>query len=126
MSRKPAPNNAKANAKAKYELRFNAGKLRVDLIPWEWIYGLAALATKGAIKYAPRNWEQGGDWSNPMASLKRHLLAWERGEDYDKETGAHHLVAVAFNALELFSWQIRRKGKQNFPRKNYKGVTADE
>lgn len=120
------PFDTEANAQAKDGLRFNGGKIRVDLIPWEWIYGLANLLTIGSVKYAPRNWEKGLSWSDTMASLKRHLLAWERGEDYDPETKSHHMVSVAWNALVLFSMQLRGIGKKDFPRDDYKGVTLDD
>lgn len=122
----PKPNDTKANAKAKEGLRFNSGKIRVDLIPWEWILGLAHLLTRGAVKYAPRNWEKGLSWGDTMASLKRHLLAWERGEDYDEETGSHHMVSVAWNALVLFSMWLRKIGTDDFPRNNLTGVTLDD
>jgi len=123
---KPAPGNTAANEQSEEGLRFNAGKIRIDLIPWEWLYALAHLLTLGSIKYAPRNWEKGLSWSDTMASLKRHLVAWERGEDYDDETKSHHLVSVAWNALVLFSMQVRGVGKKDYPRENYKGVTKDD
>lgn len=126
MAKDVGPGNTEANAQASEGLRFNNGKVRVDLIPWEWIYALAYLLTLGSVKYAPRNWEKGMSWSDTMASLKRHLLAWERGEEYDPETKSHHLVSVAWNALVLFSFYIRKIGKNDLPRNNYKGVTLDD
>lgn len=120
------PYDTQRNSEAVEGLRFNGNKIRVDLIPWEWIAGLANLLTIGSVKYAPRNWEKGLSYTDTMASLKRHLLAWERGEDYDPETKSHHMVSVAWNALVLFSMQIRGIGKKDLPRENYKGITADD
>ena len=72
-------------------LRYNEGKLRLDLITPQIIKGIGDVLTKGAEKYADRNWELGMSWSKVIASLKRHLLAIEKGEDYDKETGLLHV-----------------------------------
>jgi len=64
-------------------LRFNEGKLRHDLVhPWAHEQ-MVKILTKGSLKYAPRNWEKGMAWSNVLSSLKRHLSAIEKGEDYD-------------------------------------------
>lgn len=120
------PYDTEANAATQEGLRFNSDKLRIDLMPWEWVAGLCHLLTRGAKKYAPRNWEKGLSWGDTVASLKRHLIAWERGEDYDEETGSHHMVSVAWNALVLFSMFIRKIGKNDYPRQNYTGITKDD
>lgn len=82
-------------------LRFNNGKVRHDLLPPFSIDQLAKVLTSGADKYADRNWELGMKWSNVMASLKRHISAFERGEDYDPETGLLHMAHVMCNATFL-------------------------
>jgi hypothetical protein len=64
-------------------LRYNHNKLRYDLIHPVGNRGLARVLSKGAMKYALRNWEKGMQWSNVIASAKRHLAALEAGEDYD-------------------------------------------
>jgi 5'(3')-deoxyribonucleotidase len=81
--------------------RFNKGKLRTDLVPPRAQEEYVKILTKGAEKYAERNWEDGMKWSTVLASLKRHLLAIERGEDYDKETGLLHAAHVMCNAAFL-------------------------
>lgn len=64
-------------------LRFNSGKPRYDLVhAWSHLQMVNVL-TKGANKYAERNWEKGMAWTKVIASLKRHVAAIERGEDYD-------------------------------------------
>lgn len=82
-------------------LRFNEGKLRYDLIPQFAEQEYAKVLTRGAEKYAIRNWENGMLWSNVTASLKRHLAAFEQGEDYDKETGLLHTAHIMCNAAFL-------------------------
>lgn len=85
-------------------LRYNEGKLRYDLIHPVAQEGLVKVLTKGAEKYAPRNWEKGMEWSKIIASLKRHLAAIERGEDYDKETGLLHVDHLQCNAHFLSAY----------------------
>jgi uncharacterized HAD superfamily protein len=60
--------------------------------------------TRGAEKYAPRNWEKGMAWSKVVASLKRHLSAFEKGEDYDSETGLLHIDHLQCNAHFLSAY----------------------
>jgi hypothetical protein len=85
-------------------LRYNEGKLRVDLIPPEWILGLAEVMTKGAEKYEARNWEKGMEWSKCYASLLRHTLKFWSGEDIDPESGLPHAYHIAWNALALYTY----------------------
>jgi uncharacterized HAD superfamily protein len=92
--------------KNKYEkietgLRFNDGKTRYDLLPPFAVDQLAKVMTKGAEKYADRNWEKGMKWSTVLASLKRHIAAFERGEDIDPETGLLHIAHAMCNAAFL-------------------------
>jgi hypothetical protein len=55
----------------------------------------------GAEKYAPWNWMEGTPWSVPLASIGRHLLAEDKGELVDPESGLPHRAHVACNALML-------------------------
>ena len=82
-------------------LRFNNGKTRHDLVPPFAQEQYARVLTKGAEKYAERNWEKGMKWSNVLSSLERHLQAIKRGEDYDPETGLLHSAHVMCNAAFL-------------------------
>lgn len=81
--------------------RYNEGKVRIDLLPSYAIRQMAEVFTFGAIKYEPHNWTRGMPWSTVIASLKRHLLAHESGEDYDKETGLLHTAHIMANASFL-------------------------
>jgi 5'(3')-deoxyribonucleotidase len=82
-------------------MRFDDGKIRHDLLPPMAINELAKVLTFGAQKYAPNNWMKGMKWSRVIGSLKRHLNAIERGEDYDPETGLLHSSHVMCNAAFL-------------------------
>jgi uncharacterized HAD superfamily protein len=85
-------------------LRYNEGKLRYDLLEPFAQQEVARVFTIGAEKYAPRNWEKGMAWSKVVASLKRHIAAFEKGEDMDDETGCYHMAHAAWNALALVSY----------------------
>jgi len=86
-------------------MKFDADKLRYDLIPPSAMKALAEVLTYGAKKYKPNNWRN-GDKDRYIAALYRHLEAWRAGEQKDEESGmvhlAHALTNVAF-LLELDS-----------------------
>lgn len=84
-------------------LRYNDGKKRYDLLEPFAIDKLVEVFTFGAKKYADHNWLKGLKWSNITSSLKRHLAAYEQGEDFDKESGLLHIQHVAWNAMALLS-----------------------
>lgn len=85
-------------------LRFNEGKLRYDLVEPFAMEQLVKVFTQGSLKYAPRNWEKGMSWMSVLSSLKRHIAAFEKGEDFDKESGNYHMAHAAWNAMALVSY----------------------
>lgn len=85
-------------------LRYNEGKIRHDLVPQFAQQEYAKVLTRGAEKYAVRNWELGMRWSSVLASLKRHLTAYELGDDYDEESGLLHMAHVMCNAGFLLEY----------------------
>jgi len=85
-------------------VRYDTEKLRYDLSNPLAVEGLVQVLTAGAKKYAPRNWEKGMKWSRVIGSLKRHLAAIERGEDYDPETGLLHADHLQANAHFLSAY----------------------
>lgn len=88
----------------------NAKPCRPELIPAPAIVALGALYARGAKKYSAENWRKGSRWSRSVGALERHLKDWQMGIDYDPETGAHQLIAVAWNAITLFMFQITGVG----------------
>lgn len=94
-------------------LRYDSGKLRLELIPVEWLTALGAVLTAGAEKYAPRNWEKGMAHSKMIGCAMRHLCAYLAGERYDAETRCHHLAHAAWNLLALMSYDLRVIGERD-------------
>ena len=96
-------------------LRFDAGKPRYDLLPPDALEELVMVYTKGAAKYADRNWEKGMSWSRCFGSLMRHSWKFWKGEKLDPETGCHHMAMAAWNALALVAYDMRSKGTDDRP-----------
>ena len=71
-------------------IKYDEGKLRIDLIPPEIIRVLATVFAHGADKYGERNWEKGMRYGRLWAAAQRHLWSWWNGEDID-ESGYSHL-----------------------------------
>lgn len=88
--------------------RFNKGKTRYDLLEPFAVEQLAKVFTKGAEKYAPNNWLKGLPWMEVAASMKRHIAAFEKGEDFDEESGLLHIAHAAWNAMALISYYKHR------------------
>ncbi len=84
--------------------RFNQGKTRLGLIPPFSIQEIGKVFTKGAEKYGDNNYRKGMPWSKCVDSLHRHLNAFEQGEDFDAESGLHHMAHVATNAIFLLEY----------------------
>lgn len=85
-------------------LRYDTGKPRHDLIPAFSINELGKIYEMGAKKYADNNWRKGMKWSRVLGSLKRHLNAIERGEDFDEESKLYHAGHVIWNAITLLEY----------------------
>lgn len=101
-------------------LRSDEGKPRYDLIPPEFMDALAIHYAQGSKKYSERNWERGMPWSKCFGPLMRHAWAWMRGETFDADPKlpdyhAHHMVAVAWNAIALYVYDVRKAGNDDRP-----------
>lgn len=94
------------NEKNEGALRYDSNKLRLDLIPAEWIIELGRVKTVGAAKYEDNNWAKGMKYSRAIGAALRHLYKWILGGKIDPETGCHHLAHAAWNCLALMSWEM--------------------
>lgn len=65
---------------------------------------VAKVFTFGANKYEEHNWRKGMKWSKCIGCMKRHIAAFEMGEDLDNESGAYHLAHAASNILFLLEY----------------------
>jgi hypothetical protein len=100
---------------AKIALKFDKGKLRMELIDPVVPQALASILTFGAKKYGPWNWAKGFEWSRVYGALQRHLTDWYNGEDNDPETGESHLHSALCNLAFLISHETRGLGQDDRP-----------
>lgn len=96
-------------------LRYDKGKIRWDLLPWDVLKEIAEVYTKGAEKYAPRNWEKGMPWSKCWRPLLSHFYQWMMKKDRDEELGTYHMAMVAWNAMALMAYELRKVGTDDRP-----------
>ena len=90
--------------------KYDDNKARFDLVPPTALEEIVEVLTYGANKYADRNWEQGIDFGRVFAATMRHLWKWWRREEFDDESGIHHLAHAGCNILFLLHY-IRGKEK---------------
>ena len=95
--------------------KFDEDKIRMELIPPEFLTSTASILTFGAKKYSARNWEQGMDWSRVYGALQRHLNAWWAGEHTDPETGKSHLWHANCCMAFLTTYEMRGVGNDDRP-----------
>lgn len=81
-------------------VKYDNGKLRMDLIPVSLEKAVASVLGFGAGKYGDRNWEGGIQYSRVYAALRRHLADFWAGIKYDYESDLptiwHVACCVAF------------------------------
>lgn len=83
--------------------RFNQGKRRWRLLPLEVFEPVVKVLEFGADKYSAWNFAEGDglSWTEVLDSMKRHIMAWERGEELDPESGESHLGHIGCNLMFL-------------------------
>lgn len=97
-------------------VKFDHGKLRLDLVPPILVKAVGWILTGGAQKYGDRNWEKGMAWSRPYGAALRHLFSWWCGEDKDPETGMSHLWHAACNLAFLIEYENKKTGQDDRPK----------
>lgn len=88
-------------------IKYDEGKNRWDLLPFEVLDEMAKVWTAGSKKYADHNWRGGLSYSRLVAAAFRHFKAWWSGEKVDPETNCFHLAAMLFNISVLLSQELR-------------------
>lgn len=102
------------------------GKVRMELLPPEFLFATATILTFGATKYDDRNWEKGMAWSRVFGALMRHMWCWFAGKgpttrnfafgDLDDETGHSHLWHAACCLAFLITYEQRGIGDDDRPK----------
>lgn len=91
-------------------VRYNQGKLRVDLIPPKFLEEVAKVLTFGAAKYSANNWKNftAEQQSEILGSLLRHILEYQKGNKLDSESGLHHLAHAACNIAFILYFEEQK------------------
>lgn len=93
-------------------MKFDSNKPRFGLIPPSLAEGVAKVLTYGAKKYKPNNWRNTKDIECYISALERHKTAWLSGEEFDPESGLHHLEHMACNIAFLIELKHLPKVKE--------------
>lgn len=104
-------------------IKYDIGKVRIELVPAELIFAVATILSFGASKYADRNWELGMKWSRVFGALMRHMWCWWAGKgpttknfmfgDTDEETGHSHLWHAGCCLAFLIAYEERGTGEDD-------------
>lgn len=84
-------------------LRFNSNKPEISQLDPRFLLALAEHMKKGEEKYGKYNWALGQDYHTTFDCCMRHILAFMAGEDFDKESGTHHIISAAANLMILWT-----------------------
>lgn len=99
-------------------MKFDDNKLRWDLLPVVPVEQIVEIITHGSKKYAPENWKN-VDVMRFYSAAMRHLTAWKKGEEFDKDSGLTHLAHVGCNIL--FMMWIEENKVRHYPK-----ITTEE
>lgn len=97
------------------EIKKDAGKIRLDLIPVECIEALGKVLTMGAEKYHDNSWREGMNYSRVYAATQRHLQAfWGESQDTDAESKLPHLFHALCNISFLITYEENKERYRTF------------
>lgn len=86
-------------------VKYDAEKLRWDLLDFTQIEKMVDILTSGAKKYSDNNWKKVEPFiERYFAAMMRHLIAWRKGDKIDSETGKSHLNHAAC-CLHFLMWK---------------------
>jgi len=94
--------------KLKEGTKYDEGKLRWDLIPFDALEETVKVYTSGAQKYDDWNWAKGIKFHRVFRALMSHLMKWwwHKRDINEEDFGCHHLAHVAWNALALLHYAL--------------------
>ena len=76
-------------------VKHDTNKPSISLIPSSLLWEMAKVLDHGAEKYAPHNWRKGIHLSRLISAAMRHIIAFNEGENMDKDSGLPHLAHAA-------------------------------
>ena len=100
-------------------LRFNKDKLEWSLVDFKsleiMVQILQETYKKG--KYPRDNWKKGMELKDILDSLFRHVVALMDGEEYDQESGRHHIGHILCNCM-FYQYHFNKIKNEHYSNKN--------
>lgn len=104
-------------------VKHDGDKIRMELVPQEYIRGTAEVFSFGAKKYSADNWRYGMEYSRLFGALQRHMSSFWLGEENDPESGMSHLYHASCCLAMLDGMRIANPEMDDRPcTKNFKAV----
>lgn len=73
-------------------LKFDNDKIDYTLLPFEALDEVVKVLMHGCKKYSKNNWKFVEPSDRYIKASFRHLISYNKGEKFDKETNLHHLA----------------------------------
>lgn len=90
-------------------LKYDDGKRRWNLLPWEQLEEVVKVLEHGSKKYSDDNWKTVAEGRRRYSdALMRHAIACMRGETHDEDNNPH-LASIVCNALFLLWFENQEK-----------------
>lgn len=96
-------------------IKHDGSKNPLRLLPTVALERVGEVLDFGAKKYDAHNWRKVDKRSRYYGAVLRHLLAWNRGENQDPETGLRHLAHAACSLLFLLEAEELGYGTDDRP-----------
>lgn len=96
-------------------VKHDVDKPTPHLLPFVALDEVSAVLAFGARKYRAHGWRTVDKRSRYLAATLRHLFAYARGEDRDRESGLRHLSHAACSLLFLLEADVSGLGIDDRP-----------
>lgn len=88
--------------------KFDQDKPPMDLLDSDWLLEVSRVLSKGAEKYGKHNWRNGIAISRLIAAAERHIMAFNKGEDLDKEFELSHIAHASCCLMFIYSMLLTK------------------
>ena len=95
-------------------VKYDGGKVPLDLLPMEALMEVGEVLKYGAEKYAPYNWARGMLYSRLISACLRHIFSYNKGEDNDPETKRSHIAHAICCLLFLLEYEKNKNDYKQF------------
>lgn len=96
-------------------MKHDQGKLDLTLVPPALAASAARAMAAGNASYARNSWLKLDDGGLLFyQALRRHLQAWEEGEDLDEQSGEHHFAHAVANLAFLLQFLVEGRSVGGF------------